>query len=86
MDAAPLAAVPIDLSEGGHGWVCFSLDGKFAWSHTPDVIDAKSKQIVATLKDENGQRVCGSKFFEAHFRDGKLVRVGNQFGVGRRGE
>ena len=32
---------------------------------------------------EKGEPVSGSKFFEAHFRDGKLVKVGNQFGVGR---
>jgi DNA-binding beta-propeller fold protein YncE len=76
----------VELSRDGHGWVCFSLDGAFAWSHTPDVIDVKTKQIVATLKDEEGKPVCGSKFFEAHFRDGKLVRVGNQFGLGRRAE
>ena len=76
----------IELSQGGHGWVCFSLDGKYAWSHTPDVIDVKTKQVVATLKDEKGESVSSSKFFEAHFRDGKLVRVGNQFGVGRGSE
>ena len=88
-DATKMPPAPkghVDLSRGGHGWICFSLDGKYAWSHTPDVIDVKTKQIVATLKDEKGEPVSGSKFFEAHFRDGKLVRVGNQFGIGRRKE
>ncbi|MEY2409849.1 MAG: hypothetical protein QOF48_2519 [Verrucomicrobiota bacterium] len=73
----------VDLSTTGHGWICFSLDGKYAWSHTPDIIDAHSKKVVATLKDEKGEPVSGSKFFEAQFLDGKLVRVGNQFGLGR---
>ena len=44
----------VELSQGGHGWVCFSLDGQYAWSHTPDVFDARTKKLVATLKDENG--------------------------------
>jgi hypothetical protein len=47
------------------------------------VIDARTRKIVATLKDENGKPVCGSKFIEVHFRDGKVVAIGDQFGLGR---
>src|SRR6266480_2749734 len=36
----------VDLTAGGHGWVTFSLDGKYAWCHTPDVIDVKERKIV----------------------------------------
>ena len=79
----PTAKGSVDLSAGGHGWVTFSLDGRFAWCHTPDVIDAKTKKIVATLKDEKGKPISSSKFVEVHLRDGKVVRVGDQFGVGR---
>ena len=73
----------VDLSVGGHGWITFSLDGRYAWCHTPDVIDAKSHKIVTTLKDENGQPVSGSKFIEVHFRNGRVVNMGDQFGLGR---
>jgi hypothetical protein len=73
----------VGLTEGGHGWVTFSLDGKYAWCHTPDIIDVKTRKIVATLKDESGNRVSGSKFLEIHFRDGKVVAMGDQFGLGR---
>jgi hypothetical protein len=73
----------VELTQGGHGWVTFSLDGRYAWCHTPDVIDARTRKIVATLKDENGLPVCGSKFIEVHFRDGKVVEMGDQFGLGR---
>src|SRR5262249_30148521 len=73
----------IELSEAGHGWVTFSLDGRFAWCHTPDVIDAHTRKIITTLKDEAGTPVCGSKFFEIHFRGRKVVTVGNEFGLGR---
>ena len=73
----------VDLSIEGHGWATFSYDGRYAWCHTPDVIDTTTKKIVATLQDETGKPVCGSKFFEAIFHDGKVVRVSDQFGVGR---
>ena len=73
----------VDLSLGGHGWITFSLDGRFAWCHTPDVIDVKTRKIVASLKDEKGQPVSGSKFIEVHFRSGKVVNMGDQFGLGR---
>ena len=73
----------VDLTAGGHGWITFDLEGRYAYCHTADVIDAKTKQIVATLKDETGRPVCSSKFFEAVFRDGKVTAASDQFGVGR---
>lgn len=79
----PVEKTSVALSAGGHGWITFSLDGRHAWSHTPDVIDAATKKIVATLKDEKGNPVSSSKFFEAVFVDGKVARVSDQFGVGR---
>jgi DNA-binding beta-propeller fold protein YncE len=79
----PKEKTHVDLSIPGHGWVTFSLDGRFGWCHTPDVIDASTKKIVATLKDENGQPFCSSKFFEVIFHDGKVANVSDQFGVGR---
>ena len=73
----------IPLSRGGHGWITFSRDGKYAWCHTPDVIDMKTKEVVATLKDENGRDICGSKYFEAHFNsNNELVWTSSQFGLG----
>src|SRR6266511_5435689 len=73
----------VDLTQGGHGWVTFSLDGRYAWCHTPDVIDVRTRKIVATLRDEEGGPVSGSKFIEVHFRDGKVVEMGDQSGLGR---
>jgi hypothetical protein len=74
----------VELSQGGHGWVSFSLDGKYAWSHAPEVFDTKTKKLVATLKDEHGNPVSGSKYIEVHFRNGKVVQIGSEFGVGRK--
>lgn len=86
-DATTMPPAPkghVELSQGGHGWVAFSLDGKYAWSHTPDVFDVKTKELVATLRDETGEPVSGSKFVEVHMKDGKLVRIGHEFGLGRK--
>ncbi|MBI1372103.1 MAG: PQQ-binding-like beta-propeller repeat protein [Phycisphaera sp.] len=74
----------VELSSGGHGWVCFSLDGQYAWPHTPDVFDARTKQRVTTLSDESGKPVAGSKFIEVHFKDGQVSTVGCEFGLGRK--
>jgi hypothetical protein len=63
--------------------VTFSLDGKYAWCHTPDVIDARAKKVVATLKGEEGKLVSGSKYLEIQFRRGKVTAMGDQFGLGR---
>ena len=73
----------VELSRGGHGWVCFSLDGQFAWCHTPDIIDAHSHKVLARFQDEHGQEVCSSKFIEVHFDGGRVVSMGNEFGLGR---
>jgi DNA-binding beta-propeller fold protein YncE len=86
-DATKMPPTPkghVELSDGGHGWVTFSLDGKYAWAHTPDVFDVKTKKLVATLRDEHGKPVSGSKFIEVHFRDGKVVEMGNEFALGRK--
>ena len=79
----PTAKGNVDLSDGGHGWICFSLDGRYAWTHTPDVFNAQTKELVTRLKDENGKLVSSSKFIEVHFHDGKVVGMGNEFGLGR---
>jgi len=86
-DAARMPPAPksyVELSIGGHGWVCFTLDGKYALSHTPDVFDVKTKKLAATLKDEKGSPIASSKFIEVHFRGGEVVQMGNEFGLGRK--
>jgi DNA-binding beta-propeller fold protein YncE len=65
------------------GWVTFSLDGKFAYPSTGEVIDTKTRKIVTALKDETGRPVHSEKMVEIHFANGKAVRAGDQFGVGR---
>jgi hypothetical protein len=66
------------------GWITFSLDGKHAWPSTGEVIDVKSKRIIAALSDEAGRQVHSEKVVQIDFADGKPLRAGDQFGLGRK--
>ena len=65
------------------GWITFSLDGKFAYPSTGEVIDVATRKIIATLKDESGAIAESEKIVEIQFVNGKPVRAGDQFGIGR---
>src|SRR5207244_1380290 len=60
------------------GWVTFSIDGRFAYSSTGEVIDTQARQIVGALQDETGRQVQSEKLLELVFDGAKLVRAGNQ--------
>ena len=65
------------------GWITFTLDGQYAYPSTGEVIDVKTKKIVAVLKDENGTHVQSEKMIEIQFTGTKPTRTGDQFGLGR---
>ncbi len=64
------------------GWISFSLDGMTAYPSTGDVIDMRTRKIVATLQDEHGVNVESEKMLEIDFANGKPVRAADQFGIG----
>lgn len=66
------------------GWVAFSIDGRHAYPSTGDVVDTRTKRIVATLEDETGRHVQSEKLLEIVFAGGKPVRAGDQFGIGQK--
>ena len=66
------------------GWISFSIDGRYAYSSTGEIIDARTKKIVAALKDETGREVQSEKLLEIVLDNGKVVSAGNQFGVGHK--
>jgi DNA-binding beta-propeller fold protein YncE len=66
------------------GWITFSLDGRYAFPSTGEVIDTKTRKIVATLTDEVGRAVQSEKVVEVVFAGNRAVRAGDQFGIGRR--
>jgi DNA-binding beta-propeller fold protein YncE len=66
------------------GWVTFTLDGQYAYPSTGEVIDVKAKKILTALTDEQGRPVMSEKMLEIVFGDdGKPIRNGDQFGLGR---
>ena len=64
------------------GWVSFSMDGRVAYSSTGEIIDVATRRIVAALQDETGRQVQSEKMLDLTIANGKVVRAGNQFGVG----
>lgn len=66
------------------GWLSFSMDGKFAYSSTGEIIDAGTKKVIASLRDETGREVQSEKLLDLVIENGKVVRAGNQFGVGKK--
>jgi DNA-binding beta-propeller fold protein YncE len=64
------------------GWVNFSIDGRAAYSSTGEIIDTATKKIVAALQDETGRQVQSEKQLELIVSGGKVIRAGDQFGIG----
>ena len=65
------------------GWILFSLDGKYAYPSSGEVIDVKSRNVLLKLKDEFNNYVGSEKMVEVDFKNGKAVKAGDQFGMGR---
>ena len=66
------------------GWITFGIDGTLAYPSTGDVVNARSKQIVATLQDEHGANAESEKMLEIDFAGGKPSVAGDQFGKGKK--
>jgi DNA-binding beta-propeller fold protein YncE len=64
------------------GWITFSLDGRYAFPSTGEIIDVATKKIIKSLSDEKGDIVQSEKVVEIHFKKGKAVKKGDQFGLG----
>ncbi|MES2647948.1 MAG: hypothetical protein V4717_13800 [Bacteroidota bacterium] len=65
------------------GWITFSMDGRFAYPSSGEVIDVKTRKIVTDLQDEFHNYVASEKMIEIVFDVKKVVRIGDQFGIGR---
>jgi 6-phosphogluconolactonase (cycloisomerase 2 family) len=68
------------------GWVTFSLDGRYAYPSTGEVIETLTKKILTALGDEKGREVHSEKMVEIVLQNGVPVRTGDQFGLGRAGQ
>ena len=65
------------------GWVTFSIDGKYAYPSSGEVIHSKTREVLYMLKDEHYNTVSSEKMIELFMKDGKVVKKGDQFGLGR---
>lgn len=68
------------------GWVTFSLDGKYAYPSSGEVIDVKTRNILYILRDEFNNSVASEKMIEVQIDGNKAVTIGDQFGIGRAGK
>ena len=64
------------------GWITMSIDGNYVYPSSGDVIETKTRKIIATLQDESHHNVESEKMLEIDFAGGKAVKAGNQFGIG----
>ncbi len=64
------------------GWITFSMDGKYVYPSSGEVIDVKTRKILTTLQDEFHNNVGSEKMVEVHLTGNKAVRAGDQFGIG----
>jgi DNA-binding beta-propeller fold protein YncE len=66
------------------GWITFSLDGKYAYPSSGEVIDTKTRKIITTLEDEFHNYVASEKMIEVDFTGNTASGAGDQFGIGRK--
>src|SRR5256714_568831 len=64
------------------GWITFSIDGKYVYPSSGEVIEVKTRKILSKLQDEFYNNVASEKMVEVDFIDNKAVKAGDQFGIG----
>lgn len=64
-------------------WITMGLNGQYAFLSSGDVVEVKTKKIIAQMKDEYGKPMHSEKYLEMAFSNGKLIRTVSQFGQGR---
>jgi hypothetical protein len=63
-------------------WITMGIGGQYAYLSSGDVVEVKTKKIVAQMKDEYGKPMHSEKYLEMAFSNGKLLRTVSQFGEG----
>lgn len=79
----PKFVTSIRLEQDEPGWLTFSIDGRYAYPSTGEIIHAKTRKIVGKLVDEEKRDVMSEKLMQIVFRDGHPIATGDQFGIGR---
>jgi hypothetical protein len=71
----PVALTAVELSTQPR-WIAFSIDGRYAYLSTGDVVSAANKRIVGVLEGPTGAKVNCENVLEIDFVDGQPVRSG----------
>ena len=80
MPPKQIASIPV---RDQPGWITIGLDGRYAYPSSGEVIDVKTRKVVATLSDERGRAVQSEKVVDAIFTGNRMTRGGDQFRIGR---
>ena len=64
------------------GWIVISMDGKYVYPSSGEVIDRKTRKIITLLQDEFYNNVASEKLVEIHFSGNKPMKAGDQFAIG----
>jgi hypothetical protein len=64
------------------GWISLSIDGKYVYPSSGEVIEAKTRKIITRLQDEFHNNVASEKMVEIDLAGNKAVKAGSQFGIG----
>jgi len=63
------------------GWISFSIDGNYVYPSSGEVIETKTRKIIARLQDEFHDNVSSEKMVEIDLEGSKAIKAGNQFGI-----
>lgn len=66
------------------GWITFSISGKYAYPSSGEVINPKTREVITILKDEYFNVVSSEKMIEVFIKNGKVIQMGDQFGIGQK--
>jgi len=69
----PAALTAVALSAQPR-WLAFSMDGRYAYSSTGDIIDTAARKIIGALENPVGTKVKSENFVEIDVVDGAPVR------------
>lgn len=79
----PVASTSVEVRAQPR-WITFSIDGRYAYPSSGDVIDRASRKVTATLEDERGLFVHTERMLEIHFNGRDPIEVGNQLATGQK--
>ena len=77
----PVARTAVELPAQPR-WIAFSIDGRYAYSSTGDVVGAATKKIVGALEDAAGAKVNSEHLIEIDFREGQPIRSADAVPIG----